>query len=168
MTEWLVSPSPLLMFTLKSPAVVTVTTQKVVLYFTNWQTDTQCLMVCLCSEVLRPNTEFPTSQNFYEGDMCRYREYWAPVNPAIVCLSIVSFILPCFERRFTTINIVTALTTIHRQSNVQVVTCEKIKLPGGLSLAPRGGEMYSLVSRLYCSVLGKCICTTLGGTWEQG
>ena len=22
----------------------------------------------------------PTSQNFYEGDMSKYREYWTPVN----------------------------------------------------------------------------------------
>ena len=39
-------------------------------------------------------------------------------------------------------DIVTALTTIHHQSklqiNMQVVTCEKMKMSGGLSLVPRG------------------------------
>ena len=33
-------------------------TQGVVLYFTNWQTDTQCLILCLTSEVLKPNIPY--------------------------------------------------------------------------------------------------------------
>ena len=40
------------------PVTVTVTTQRLVFYFTNWQTDTQCLIVCLTSEVLRPNIPY--------------------------------------------------------------------------------------------------------------
>ena len=42
----------------------------------------------------------------------------------------------------TTVDIITALTTINRQSklqiNMQVVTCEKMKTSGGLSLVPTG------------------------------
>ena len=55
--------------------------------------------------------------------------------------SIVGFTLSFFERCPTTIDIVTALTTIHRkvklQINIQVVTCEKM-MSEGLSLIPRG------------------------------
>ena len=32
-----------------------ITSQEVVLYLTSWQTDTKCLILCLSSEVLRPN-----------------------------------------------------------------------------------------------------------------
>ena len=35
-------------------------------------------------------------------------------------LSIVSFILPFFGRRSTTVNIVTALSTIHHQLKLQI------------------------------------------------
>ena len=35
-----------------------ITSQGVVLYLTNWQTDTQCLILCLSSEVLRPNIPY--------------------------------------------------------------------------------------------------------------
>ena len=48
-------------------------------------------------------------------------------------LSMVSCILPFFGRCSTTIDIVTALTTIHHQSkvqiNMQVVTCENVWRP---------------------------------------
>ena len=73
--------------------------------------------------------------------MCNYREYCTPVNP----LSIVSFILPFFFGRCsTTIDIVTALTTIHHQFklqiNMQVVTCKKMKISGGLSYSQGSGN----------------------------
>ena len=61
-------------------------------------------------------TKFPTSQNFYEGDMCRYREHWTHVNSHScpncklmpVPLSISHFHF--FWRCSTTIDTVTTLT----------------------------------------------------------
>ena len=58
----------------------------------------------------------PTSQNFYEGDMSKYREYWTPVNPPVHC-QFRSFI---FWKMLHYCDIVTALTTIHHQSKLQI------------------------------------------------
>jgi len=77
--------------------------------------------------------EFPTSQNFMRVTYASVENTVHLLTP----LSIISSILPFFGRCSTTIDIVTALTTIHCQSklqiNMQVVTCEKMKMSGGLS-----------------------------------
>ena len=43
---------------INSPVAVTVTTQGVVLHFTNLQIDIKCLILCLTLEVLRPNIPY--------------------------------------------------------------------------------------------------------------
>ena len=55
---------------LKSPMTVTITAHGVVLYFTNWQTDTQCLIVCLNSEVLRPNIPYTKWRGLLSHPQC--------------------------------------------------------------------------------------------------
>ena len=69
--------------------------------------------------------------------MCKYREYGTPVNTPS-CPNCIPVPLSVSRFHFS------ALTTIHcqvkLQINMQVVTCEKIKMFGGLSLVPRGNE----------------------------
>jgi len=70
-------------------------------------------------------------------------------------LSIVSFILPFFRRCSTAVDVVTALSTIHHQSklqiNIQVVTCENMKclealvVSRGLGTKP-SGWMYTCIA----------------------
>ena len=132
----------------------------------------QTVFGCLtrCSRVFQP-------QKIFEGDMCKYRYFLTPFPPQYAC-STVSFYPFIFGKCSATIDIITALTTIHRKSKLQInIHVRRRKCLKPLDLFPGNweeeykrnhvGKYIASFPGIICSGTQIFIRTTSCGAWEQ-